>query len=252
MAIYPEFKDKVVLITGGAGGIGRATALKMGQNGCKVFIGDILSDYIDRTLEGLQKEGIDASGFVVDITSEESVQAMVDACMEKYGRIDYLVAAAGIYEHTLLKDMTFEQWKKTIDINLTGVFLVTSKVINHMLDRGSGSIVGFSSQAGIRGSALHTHYGASKAGLQGFTKSLMYEIADKGVRINAVAPGVIRSRMTDSVTPEKMERWMASIPMKRMGEPIDVARVIAFLLSDDAEYVVGQTVPVNGGSVVNT
>lgn len=252
MAFYPEFKDKVVLITGGAGGIGRATAQKMGENGCKVFIGDILKDYIDMTLADLESKGIDAAGFEVDITNEDSVQAMVDACMEKYGRVDYLVAAAGIYEHTLLKDMTYAQWKKTVDINLNGVFLVTQKLINHMLDRGSGSIVVFSSQAGIRGSALHTHYGATKAALQGFTKSLMYEIADKGVRINAVAPGVIRSRMTDSVTPEKMERWMASIPMKRMGEPIDVARVIAFLLSDDAEYVIGQTIPINGGSVVNT
>ena len=252
MANYPEFGGKVVLITGGGGGLGKATGIKMAQNGCKVFIGDLRQDLIDEAVAEISALGVEADGRAVDVADEESVQNMVDACMARFGRIDYLVAAAGIYRHVLLKDMDYTEWKRTIDINLNGVFLVTSKVINHMLDRGSGAIVVFSSQAGIRGSALHTHYGASKAALQGFTKSLMYETAAKGVRVNCVGPGFVLSHLADNVDPKRFGEWMASIPMKRFGEPSEIANVIAFLLSDDASYVTGQVIPINGGSVVNT
>jgi len=252
MAMYEEFKDKVALITGGAGGIGKATAKKLGLNGCKLFIGDITKECVDGAVAEIAAEGIDVDGSILDVTSEESVQVMVDACMKKYGKIDYLVAAAGIYRDKKFTDMTFEEWKQTIDINLNGVFLVTRMILPQMLKRKYGSIIVFGSQAGIRGSALHTNYSATKAAMQGLTRSLMYEVATSGVRINCVAPGVIRTPMTMSGSPEKMEKWTNSIPMKRFGEPVEVANVIAFLLSDDASYVIGQTVPINGGSVVNT
>lgn len=252
MAIYEEFKNKVALITGGAGGIGKATAKKLGINGCKIFIGDISEKLVCDTVDELSKAGIDINGNVLDITDENSVKLIVENCTQKYGKIDYLVAAAGIYRDKKLIDMTFEEWKQTIDINLNGTFLVTNMVLPKMIEREYGSIIVFGSQAGIRGSALHTHYGSTKAAMQGFTRSLMHEIAANGVRINCVAPGVIKTPMTMSGTPEKLEKWTESIPMRRFGEPEEVANVIAFLLSDDASYVIGQTIPVNGGSVVNT
>ncbi len=252
MAVYQEFKDKVALITGGAGGIGKATAKKLGSNGCKIFIADITQEFVDGAVVEIAAEGIEAGGSVVDVTSEESVKVMVDACFKKYGKVDYLIAAAGIYKDKYLKDMTFEEWKQTIDINLNGVFLVTRSVLPQMLERGYGSIIVFGSQAGIRGSAYHTHYGATKAALQGLTKSLLYELADSGVRVNCVAPGAILSPMTANSTPEKLERWMSTIPMKRFGLPEDIANVIAFLVSDDASYVTGQTITINGGTTVNT
>ncbi|WP_414733678.1 SDR family NAD(P)-dependent oxidoreductase [Acetobacterium carbinolicum] len=252
MAIYKEFKDKVALVTGGAGGIGKATVRKLGANGCKVFICDISDAIVNTTIEEIQSEGIDIDGVSVDIACEESVQAMVDACIKRYGKIDYLVTAAGIYKDKKLTEMTFNEWKQTIDINLNGVFLVTHLVLPQMLERKQGSIIVFGSQAGIRGSALHTHYAATKSAMQGFARSLIYEVAASGVRINCVAPGVIRTPMTMNGSPEKMVKWLESIPMRRFGEAEEVANVIAFLLSDDASYVVGQTIPINGGSVVNT
>lgn len=252
MAVYEEFKDKVVLITGGAGGIGTATAEKMGINGCKVFIGDINQKAINQVVSNLKDKGIRAAGMVVDVTSEESVKTMVDTCNQTFGPVDYLVAAAGIYKDYIFKDMTFEQWKQTIDINLNGVFLVTRAVIPTMIKRHYGAIIVFCSQASIRGSAKHTQYGASKAGLQGLVKCLMYEVSTEGVRINAVAPGVIATPMTMGGSEEKLARWIQSIPMRRFGEPMEAANVIAFLCSDDASYVTGQTIPINGGSTVNT
>ena len=252
MAIYPEFKDRVVLITGGGGGLGKATGIKMAQNGCRVYIGDVQADLVTKAVDEIRALGGTADGCPVDVTSEESVEHMVQTCLELYGRIDYVVAAAGIYRHVLLEDMDFEEWQRTININLNGVFLVVRKAIPDMIKRGSGAIVCFSSQAGIRGSAKHTHYGASKAALQGFTRSLMYETAGKGIRVNCVAPGVILTPICDNVAPERFPQWLDSIPMHRFGEPSEVANVIAFLLSDDASYVTGQTIPINGGSVVNT
>ena len=259
MAIYPEFKDKVVLITGGGGGLGKAAGIKMAQNGCKVFIGDIRQDLVDKAVAEISQveilldgeKGI-ASGRAVDVTKEESVEAFVNECLEAFGRIDYIVAAAGIYTHVLLEDMDYEEWLRTVNVNLNGVFLVVRKAIPDMIKRGSGAIVSFSSQAGIRGSAKHTHYGATKAALQGFTRSLMYEVAGKGIRVNCVAPGVFLTPICDNVAPERFPQWLDSIPMHRFGEPYEAANAIAFLLSEDASYITGQTLPVNGGSVVNT
>lgn len=252
MAIYNEFKDKVALVTGGAGGIGKATIKKLGINGCKIFICDINDEVVNKTIDEIKKEGIDIDGVSVDIACEESVESMVNTCLEKYGKIDYLITAAGIYKDRKLIEMSFEEWKQTIDINLNGVFLVTHLVLLQMLERKQGSIIVFGSQAGIRGSALHTHYAATKSAMQGFARSLIYEVAESGVRINCVAPGVIRTPMTMNGSAEKLEKWLETIPMRRFGEPEEVANVIAFLLSDDASYVVGQTIPINGGSVVNT
>ena len=252
MAVYPEFQGKVAIITGGGGGIGKATGLKVGQNGCRVFVADITDEIVNNTVEYLKSEGVEAAGKSVDVTDEASVEAMVQACIDAFGRVDYLVNAAGIYKHVLLKDMTYDEWKETINININGTFLCTRKVINYMLDQGYGSIVNFSSQAGVRGSMLHTHYSATKAAMQGFTRALMYEVSDKGVRVNCVAPGVIETRMTITATEEKKKKWMDSIAMKRIGKPSEAASTIAWLLSDDASYITGQTIPISGGSIVNT
>ena len=252
MAIYKEFKDKVALITGGAGGIGKATIRKLGANGCKIFICDINDKIVNETISEIKAEGIEIDGVSVDIRNEKSVKSMVDACLKKYGAVDYLIAGAGIYKDQKLSEMSFEEWQQTVDINLNGVFLVTRFVLPQMLERKQGSIIVFGSQAGIRGSALHTHYGATKSAMQGFTRSLMYEVATSGVRINCVAPGVIRTQMITSQSEERREKWLNSIPMRRFGETKEVANVIAFLLSDDASYVIGQTIPINGGSLVNT
>jgi NAD(P)-dependent dehydrogenase (short-subunit alcohol dehydrogenase family) len=252
--VYSEMKERVAIITGGAGGLGSQVALKLGESRAKVFVADAFKDHVDRIVTQLKERNVEATGYIVDVRNEEAVQKMVDTCMAVYGRMDYLVACAGIFTHALLEEMPFETWQETIDINLTGTFLCLQKAAREMLTGGFGRIVLFGSQSGVRGGATHVHYGATKGAIMSMTRAFMREVAGRNIRINCVSPGLIVTPLTrdNLAAPDKIETVKKKIPMQRMGEPGEVANVVAFLLSEESSFMTGQTINVTGGAIVNT
>ncbi len=252
--IYTEMQDRVAIVTGGAGGLGRAVAHKLGESGASLFIADAVRDGIDGVIRELRAKNVKTAGCAVDVRDPGSVQAMVDACMAAFGRVDYLITCAGIFTHSLVEDMPFKTWQDTIDINLTGTFLCIRKTAPEMLRAGFGRIVTFGSQSGVRGGVTHVHYGATKGGVMSMTRAFMREVADRNIRINCVSPGLILTPLTSDnlAAPEKLDAVRKSIPMGRMGEPREVANVVAFLLSEESSFMTGQTINVTGGAIVNT
>ncbi|MFZ5975922.1 MAG: SDR family NAD(P)-dependent oxidoreductase [Bacillota bacterium] len=252
--VYPEMKGRTAIITGGAGGLGSQVALKLGESGAKIFVADAFEDSIDRIVRMLKEKNIEATGYCVDVRDEEAVQQMTDTCMAMYGRIDYLVTCAGIFTHALVEDMPLDTWQDTIDINLTGTFLCVQKAVREMLKAGFGRIVLFGSQSGVRGGKTHVHYGATKGAIMSMTRAFMREVADRNIRINCVSPGLIVTPLTKDnlAAPDKIEAVKKGIPMQRMGEPREVANVVAFLLSEESSFMTGQTINVTGGAIVNT
>lgn len=229
-------KDKIVLITGASGGIGGALAKLMTDAQAKVYGTDISQGHGDNFFQG-------------DMTDEDFINHMVDEIKSREGRIDVLVNSAGIYLRTPVKDITKAEWEKLMDINLTSVFLLTQRVIDTMLTQKSGSIISLTSVAGkVGGIIAGAHYAASKAAIECLTKSLAKLGAPHGVRVNAVAPGIIDTSMQDGVPSEQMDLLMRNIPMGRLGTPEEVAQTIMFLASDLSSYITGQNINVNGGT----
>ena len=249
MAIYPEMKGKAAIITGGAGGIGFAAAKRLTENFCSVLIADVSDTAKDIAVAELTQSGANALGYKVDVRDEESVQGMVDACIGAYGRIDYLVNSAGIFKSAPLLEMTMDQWRETIDINLTGTFLCMQKCARYMIGQKSGNIVNLSSYAAMRGSVNHAHYCASKEGVIGLTRAFMKEVALHGIRVNSVAPDIIKTHLTMNRVNERMGAWMDRIPMKRFGETEECADLILYLLSDASSYITGQNLCITGGAI---
>ncbi|MFV0377617.1 MAG: SDR family NAD(P)-dependent oxidoreductase [Mangrovibacterium sp.] len=231
-----NFTDKVVIITGAAGGIGGALSTEMSKYGAKVYGTDL-------------SKGSGENFFQGDITDSDFQKSMIDEILQKEGKIDVLVNNAGIYLRTPVKNITKEEWEKLMDINLTSVFLLTQKVIEIMIAQKSGSIVSLASVAGkVGGLIAGAHYAASKAAVECLTKSLAKLGAPHNVRVNAVAPGIIDTSMQDGVPREQMEFLMKNIPMRRLGTPTEVANTIMFLTSDLSSYITGQSISVNGGT----
>lgn len=234
--MHSTLKDKVVLITGAAGGIGGASAKLMAGSGAKVYGTDISKGHGDNFFSG-------------DITDQSFIIKIVNEIKSREGRIDVLVNSAGIYLRTPVKDITKEEWERLMNINLTSVFLLTQAVIDIMLAQKSGSIISLTSVAGkVGGLIAGAHYAASKAAVECLTKSLAKLGAPHGVRVNAVAPGIIDTSMQDGVPPEQMDFLMKNIPMGRLGTPEEVAHTIMFLASDLSSYITGQNISVNGGT----
>jgi 3-oxoacyl-[acyl-carrier protein] reductase len=245
-----KLKDKVAIITGGAKGIGRETALLFAKEGAGVVICDFDEATGRKTLAELKTLGSDAMFYKVDVTDRLNVQAMVDETKQKYGRIDILVNNAGITVDAFLTKMTEEQWDKVIAVNLKGVFNCTQAVVPIMMEQGSGVILSASSVVGVYGNIGQTNYAATKAGVIGMTKTWARELGKKGIRVNAVAPGFIITDMTAKVPEKVLDLMKSKTPLGRLGYPEDVAKAYLFLASDDASYINGQILGVDGGLII--
>lgn len=242
--------DKVAIITGGARGIGEATAKKFIKEGAKVVIGDINEEDIERTVNEIKEMGGQAAGIYVDVTKMDSVNRMIEFTLEKFGKLDILVNNAGITMDSTLLKMTEDQWDKVIDVNLKGVYNCGQAAAKVMVEQGSGVILNASSVVGLYGNFGQTNYAATKWGVIGMTKTWAKELGRKGVRVNAVAPGFIATPMVKKM-PEKVINMMKEkAPLQRLGEPEEIANAYAFLASDEAAFVTGAVLEVTGGVVL--
>ena len=243
--------NKIVLITGASRGIGKAIAEECVRQGATVAFTYLSSEEKARALEAeLTANGGKAKGFRSDASNFDQAQQLVDDVVEEFGTVDVLVNNAGITRDTLLMRMTEEQWDEVINTNLKSAFNLTKAVQKPMLKARSGSIINMSSVVGVKGNAGQANYAASKAGLIGFTKSIAAELGSRNIRCNAIAPGFIETEMTDALNPEVVQGWRNGIPLKRGGQPIDVANATVFLASDMSAYITGQTLHVCGGMLM--
>lgn len=244
-------EGKVALVTGASRGIGKAIALLLAENGADVavnFAGSIAAaEAVAAEIEKMGRKAILVQG---DVSQTEVCAEMVDKVVKELGRIDILVNNAGITRDTLLLRMKEEDWDAVLNTNLKGVFNCTKAVVKYMAKQRSGAIVNISSVVALMGNAGQANYAAAKAGILGFTRSVAKEMAARGIRVNAVTPGFIKTDMTSVLSEKVVAAMEASIPLARLGEPEDIAKAVLFLVSDNAAYITGQTLHVDGGMVM--
>ena len=239
--------EKLALVTGASRGIGKACAIELAKAGYDIavnFAGNV--DAANKTVEELKALGVQAEAFKFDVSNKEEAQKGVDAVIEKFGRIDVLVNNAGITRDGLFMRMSAENWDAVINTNLSSAFYVSQPVVKIMMKQRSGAIVNMSSVVGVSGNAGQANYSAAKAGLIGLTKTLAKELGSRGIRVNAIAPGFINTDMTKDLDTSKFTDF---IPLKRLGEPEDIAKAVKFL-AVDADYVTGQVLEVDGGLII--
>lgn len=239
--------SKIALVTGGAAGIGAGIGRALAEAGCRVALADIDPASGEKTAAEI---GTNARFYALDVSQERSVAAVVDTVARDLGKIDILVNNAGITADRLMLRMTADDWQRVININLTGTFLVTRAVAKYMIKQRSGRIVNIASVIGLIGNAGQANYAASKAGIIGLTKSCAKEFAGRNITVNAIAPGFIQTRMTESLPEDVKNSYLGSIPLGRFGTTGDVAALVRFLVSDDASYITGQVIPLDGGMVM--
>ena len=240
-----RLENKVAIITGGAAGIGAATAVKFAEEGAKVVIWDL-----DEAKGKILAEKINAVFAKVNTADYAQVETAAKNVNDQFGRIDILINNAGITRDSTIKKMTVEQWQQVIDVNLTGVFYCAKIVSEYMLANGWGRIVNASSVVGLYGNFGQTNYVATKSALIGMTKTMAREFGRKGITVNAVAPGFIATEMVAAMPENVIEAMKAKIPLARLGDPMEIANVYAFLSSDEASYINGHTLSVDGGMTV--
>jgi len=242
-----KLKDKVAIITGAASGIGLATAKVFAAEGARVVLADIDAERTETARAAVAQIGGDTLGLRVDVTDRTSVDAMVAATLARFGRIDCLVNNAGITKDARLVKMTEQQFDNVISVNLKGVFHCSQAVVPTMLEQESGVILIASSVVGLYGNFGQTNYAATKAGVIGFAKTWGRELGPKGIRTVAVCPGFVATPILDTIPPAVMQKMVEKVPMGRLGRPEEIARVYAFLASDEASYINGTTIEVSGG-----
>ena len=242
---------KTAIITGSARGIGRAICEQLAAEGVdNIAVCDLQADWCAETVEAVKALGRNAEGFAMNVADAASVEAAVNAVLARFGQIDICVNNAGITKDGLIMRMGEAEWDAVLDINLKGAFLVTKAVSKAMMKARTGSIVNIASIIGLMGNAGQANYAASKGGLIAFTKSCAREFAGRGIRVNAIAPGFIQSKMTDVLPDDVKAKMLEAIPMKSLGQPSDVAKAVAFLAGDSAAYITGQVLSVNGGMLI--
>jgi 3-oxoacyl-[acyl-carrier protein] reductase len=244
-------KGKTALITGSGRGLGKSIALKLAQMGANIVLNDIeQSDSVDETAEEFKELGYNVAVTKGDVRDSNDVEKMVQTAADSFGRLDILVNNAGITRDTLMIKMSEKDWDDVIDINLKGAFICTKAAVRIMMKQRCGKIINISSVAGVMGNSSQANYSSSKAGLIGLTKSTAKEFARRNITCNAVAPGVIQSKMTDVLPEQVKEKYLENIPLNRFGTPEDVANVVGFLASGDSDYVTGQVIHIDGGLVM--
>jgi 3-oxoacyl-[acyl-carrier protein] reductase len=242
-----RFAGRVALVTGASRGIGEATARRLAAEGASVIAAARTLAALEKVVAEISSAGGKAAALAMDLSDADSVDAGVRDALAAHGAIDVLVNNAGVTDDNLILRMSRDAWDRVIATNLTGVFLLTQAVVKGMVRRRYGRIVNVTSVVGLMGNAGQVNYAASKAGLVGFTKSLARELASRNVTCNAVAPGFIRTAMTEEMTEAARESLAAQIPLARLGAPEDVAAAIAYLASEEAAYVTGHVLNVSGG-----
>ena len=242
-----KLKDKVALVTGAAQGIGRAVALVLARNGADIVVSDINLEKAEETAKEIEGIGPKAMAIRVNVANPGDVEGMVDAVLERFGRIDILVNNAGIARDKLILRMTEEDWDAVLNINLKGTFNCTKAVVKQMSKQRSGKIVNIASVSGEMGNPGQANYSASKAGVIGFTKTIAREFAQRGINVNAIAPGYIQTPMTEALPEKAKEELKRMIPVERLGQPEDVAEAVLFLVSESSSYITGHVLNVNGG-----
>ncbi|WP_232698723.1 3-oxoacyl-ACP reductase FabG [Brevibacillus daliensis] len=243
-----RLENKVAIVTGGASGIGRETVMLFLQEGAKVAI----ADYNEQVGMAFQNElrecGYEHATYVhVDVSDETSVALMVKIVEETFSTIDILINNAGITQDAMLAKMTSDQWHRVIGVNLNGVYFCTKAVIPYLIEKGAGKIINTSSIVGLSGNIGQTNYSATKAGVIGMTKTWAKELGRKGITVNAVAPGFIETSMALQVPEKVLEKMVEQVPLKRLGQPSDIAKAYLYLASSDGDYVNGAVLEVNGG-----
>lgn len=241
-----QFEGKTAIVTGASRGIGRAIAMELGRRGATV-VAVARGDHATAVADAIRAAGGSAEALAVDVTDPAAIEALVSGTVQRHGRLDIVISNAGIARDQLMLRMKRADWDEVIATNLTAAFTLCQAALKPMIRQRSGRIVAVSSVVGQTGNPGQANYAASKAGLIGFCKSLAREVASRHVTVNVVAPGLIDTDMTKAIAEQARESWAAQIPLGRMGTPDDVAAAVCFLASDEASYITGQILAVNGG-----
>lgn len=246
-----SLEGKIALVTGSSRGIGRAIALALGNKGVNVAVNYAGNEQkAEEVVQELQALGVKAIKIRANVADEQDVKAMIKEVTKEFGRLDILVNNAGITRDNLLMRMKVEEFDEVIETNLKGAFLCTKAVTRTMMKQRYGKIINIASIVGVSGNPGQANYVAAKAGLIGLTKSTAKELATRNILVNAIAPGFITTDMTDVLTEDQKDAILSQIPLEKLGEPEDIANVVCFLASDEAKYITGQTIHVDGGMVM--
>ncbi|MDI6758839.1 MAG: 3-oxoacyl-[acyl-carrier-protein] reductase [Candidatus Omnitrophota bacterium] len=245
-----QLKDKVAIVTGGARGIGRVIALGLASKGADIAVVDVNLKEAEKTVQEIQALGRAAFSLEMDVTDYIKVEEGINKILDKFKKVDILVNNAGITKDSLLLRMSDSDWDVVLKVNLKGTFNCTKAVSRQMIKQRSGKIINIASIIGIIGNPGQANYSASKAGIIALTKTAAKELALRNINVNAIAPGFIQTEMTAKLSLELREKMMSAIPLKRFGNPEDVSAVCLFLASEDANYITGQTIIVDGGMVM--